>query len=758
LKLIQLKKAKKILIKGLVQGVGFRPFIFRTASKFGLNGTVENRNDGVIIEVEGDESLIEGFVNHIRHEAPPASYIESVQSFPLEYQSFNGFTIIPSSNVSDEITLISPDIAVCKDCLDDMRSQQHRLDYPFINCTNCGPRFTIIKKLPYDRVNTTMDPFPMCDTCREEYSNVLDRRFHAQPVACHSCGPVYTLYEKSFKTEELSLILRRLQELLDNDGIIAIKGMGGYFLSCDACSKNAVEKLRKLKNREGKPFAVMFADKQTLQAYAFADSSELQSITSWQRPILLLRKKKDLAWGVTNGFSTIGAMLPYMPFHYLMFEKIRQKVLVLTSGNFSDEPILIDDAQALEKFLPVYDAVLSYNREIFNRVDDSIVTVINKKTRLIRRSRGYAPVPVKLEQNVDGIVAAGAELVNSFCLGKGDKAFLSQHIGDLKNLETYQFYIESFNRFKDLFRVEPTLFVADLHPDYLSTRFADQSGLPVLKVQHHHAHIASCMAEHGLYEKLIGVAFDGVGLGDDGMIWGGEFLVCDLSAYERLSHFEYQQMPGGDKATLNPWRMAVSYLFDIYGKSLIDLDLPFLQQVQRNELQVVVQMLEKNINCPLTSSAGRLFDAVAGLTGLCMFSDFHAEAPMRLEGAISGKSEDMYKVESGEIIHVNPMIRQIVADLQNNVPVSGISLKFHNTIIEIIRMGVNSVSKKTGLKKVVLSGGTFQNRYISERIEKKLQSSGFEVYMNERIPCNDGGIAMGQLAIAAKKRESTRID
>jgi len=471
LKLIQLKKAKKILIKGLVQGVGFRPFIFRTASKFGLNGTVENRNDGVIIEVEGDESLIEGFVNHIRHEAPPASYIESVQSFPLEYQSFNGFTIIPSSNVSDEITLISPDIAVCKDCLDDMRSQQHRLDYPFINCTNCGPRFTIIKKLPYDRVNTTMDPFPMCDTCREEYSNVLDRRFHAQPVACHSCGPVYTLYEKSFKTEELSLILRRLQELLDNDGIIAIKGMGGYFLSCDACSKNAVEKLRKLKNREGKPFAVMFADKQTLQAYAFADSSELQSITSWQRPILLLRKKKDLAWGVTNGFSTIGAMLPYMPFHYLMFEKIRQKVLVLTSGNFSDEPILIDDAQALEKFLPVYDAVLSYNREIFNRVDDSIVTVINKKTRLIRRSRGYAPVPVKLEQNVDGIVAAGAELVNSFCLGKGDKAFLSQHIGDLKNLETYQFYIESFNRFKDLFRVEPTLFVADLHPDYLSITF-----------------------------------------------------------------------------------------------------------------------------------------------------------------------------------------------------------------------------------------------------------------------------------------------
>ncbi len=740
------------MIKGLVQGVGFRPFVYRVANKFRLKGEVENRNDGVIIEIEGVESAINEFVNDIRHNAPPASYIESIHVSPVGIKSFKGFSIIPSTNISDEITLISPDIAVCKDCLDDMRSQQHRLDYPFINCTNCGPRFTIIKNLPYDRVNTTMDMFPMCDTCRAEYSDVLDRRFHAQPVACHSCGPVYTLNEKSVKIEKLALILRRLQELLDDDGIIAIKGVGGYFLACDALSTKAVEKLRKLKNREGKPFAVMFADEQALKEYTFTDEYELQAVKSWQRPIVLLGKKNDLAWSVTKGFPTIGAMLPYMPFHYLMFENIRQKVLVLTSGNFSDEPIFIDDEKALEKFLPDCEAVLSYNREIYNRVDDSIVHVVNQKARLIRRSRGYVPVPIKLEQNADGIVAAGAELVNCFCLGKGNMAFLSQHIGDLKNMETYLFYIESFNRFKDLFRVEPKLFVADLHPDYLSTRFADQSGLPVLKVQHHHAHIASCMAEHGLDEKVIGVAFDGVGLGDDGKIWGGEFFISDLSGYDRLTHFEYQQMPGGDKATLNPWRMAVSYLYSIYGESLMDLDLPFLHQVQEEELNVVIQMLEKNFNCPETSSAGRLFDAVAGLTGLCLFSDFHAEAPMRLEGAIKGRSDEMYNMDSGEIINVKPMIRQIVTDIQKNVPGSEISLKFHNTIVDIIQKIVNSVSKETGLKKVVLSGGTFQNRYISEKIEIKLQLSGLEVYMNEKIPCNDGGIALGQLAIATKKR------
>lgn len=719
---------------------------------FKFRGTVENRNDGVIIEINAIESDIQEFIRYVRNEAPPASYIESVHAFPIHSKIFERFRILESSNVSDDITLVSPDIAVCKDCLIDMKIQAHRIDYPFINCTNCGPRFTIIKQLPYDRRNTTMEPFPMCNICKEEYLDVLDRRFHAQPVACHSCGPSYSLYEKSSKIVDLPIILKRLQYLLDKGGIIAIKGMGGYFLSCDAGNIKAVEKLRKLKNREGKPFAVMFAGVEALQEYAYADAIEIQAITSWQRPIVLLNKKKELAWSVTNGFPTIGAMLPYMPFHYLMFEKIKQQVLVLTSGNFSDEPIIIDDEQARDSFLPVCDAVLSYNRRIFNRVDDSIVHVINQKVNIIRRSRGYAPSPVVLDINVDGIVAAGGELVNCFCLGKGNKAFLSQHIGDLKNLETYQFYIESFYRFKDLFRIEPTLLVADLHPDYLSTRFAEQYGLPVEKVQHHHAHIASCMAEHRLEEKVIGVAFDGTGLGDDGMIWGGEFLLCDLSAYIRLAHFEYQPMPGGDKATLNPWRMAVSYLYDIYGKSLIDLDLPFIQKIEREELQVVLQMLEKNINCPKTSSAGRLFDAVAGLTGLCLFSDFHAEAPMRLEGAITGKSENVYEMEPGEVIRVKPMIRQIVTDIQNGISVSEISLKFHNTIVEIIQSVVKLLEKKTGIKKVVLSGGTFQNKFISGEVEVKLKSAGFEVYMNEKIPCNDGGIALGQLAIAATRR------
>ena len=750
-----LEKTKIIFIKGLVQGVGFRPFIYRTAKEFGLKGTVENRNDGVRIMVTGSISMISGFKDHIRLNAPAASIIETIDSKPLDFIFFPDFKIIKSTNVSDEITLVSPDIAVCHECLEDMKTQEHRLDYPFINCTNCGPRFTIVKQLPYDRMSTTMDVFTMCDKCREEYENVLDRRFHAQPIACRTCGPRYKLFEKDTETAGLISILSRLRILLDKGGVVAVKGIGGFFLSCDANNQRAVEKIRKLKNREGKPFAVMFSDEQTLQEYAFLNQKELELISSWQRPIVLLRKKKDLAIGVTMGFPTIGAMLPYMPFHSLLFEKIKQRVLVLTSGNLSEEPIVIDNNSALEEFLPGCDAVLTYNRDIYNRVDDSILNVINNKMRIIRRSRGYVPAPILLKQNVEGIVAAGAELVNCFCLGKGNKGFFSQHIGDLKNLETYQFYQESFNRYKNLFRIEPTMFVVDFHPDYLSTRFADQSGLPLIRVQHHHAHIASCMAEHGLDEKLIGVAFDGVGLGDDGNIWGGEFMLCDLKGYERVSHFDYQAMPGGDMATLNPWRMAISYLYSLYGDSFLKLDLPFIQKIKRNELKIVVQMLKNNINCPKTSSTGRLFDAIAALTGLCLYSDFHAEAPMRLESVISDKPDDsFYEFEIGKTISVNPMIRQIVLDLQQCVPVAEISQKFHNTMVEVIQKLIKSISETSGLKKVVLSGGTFQNKYLLEKVENKLKMEGFNVFVNEKTPCNDGGIALGQLVIAAKKRES----
>ncbi len=747
-----MEKSINIRIKGLVQGVGFRPFVYRIADNHGLKGRVENRNDGVIINVAGDENVLNSFINDLKTKAPPASEIHSLEVHSTNKKAFTDFQINKSKNISEEITLVSPDIAVCMECLEDMKVQKHRIDYPFINCTNCGPRFTIIKSLPYDRPETTMSIFPMCEKCCSEYSNVLDRRFHAQPVACSNCGPKYSLHLNGNIIEDQGLIIKTMRALLKEGKVIAVKGMGGYFLACDALNQEAVRKLREGKNREGKPFAVMFPDLETIEKYAFIDEDEKKWLTSWKRPIILLRKKNELARDVCLDFSTIGSMLPYMPFHYLLFEENQFNALVFTSGNIADEPIVIDDKSALQIFLPVYDAVLSYNREIFNRVDDSVGMIVNHSERIIRRSRGYAPSPVHLDLDVDGIIAVGAELVNSFCVGKGKQAFLSQYIGDLKNLETFEFFRESMTRYKNLFRIQPQLMVCDLHPDYLSSKYAAQAGLPLMEVQHHHAHIASCMAEYKLDEKVIGVAFDGVGLGDDGHIWGGEFFICDLNEYRRLNHFEYVMMPGGDQATLHPWRMAVSYLYHTFGTDFLDLDLPFLRSVDKKELELVIQMLGKKINSPLSSSAGRLFDAVAALAGLCSHSSFHAEAPMRLESTIMEASGERYDfINKGSISFV-PMIKEIVNDIQHGISAEEISAKFHNTIIELILEICNQLRAEESVRKVVLSGGTFQNRYILERVERKLMANGFEVYAHKKIPSNDGGIALGQIAIAAKRR------
>ncbi|MEA1897454.1 MAG: carbamoyltransferase HypF [Bacteroidota bacterium] len=747
-----MKKSINIRIKGLVQGVGFRPFVYRIAGKHGLKGRVENRNDGVIIDVVGEENALNSFIEDLKTNTPPASEIHSVEIQNSNNTTFTDFQISKSKNISEEITLVSPDISVCKECLEDMKIQEHRIDYPFINCTNCGPRFTIIRSLPYDRPETTMSVFPMCEKCSSEYCNVLDRRFHAQPVACSNCGPKYSLNFNGKKIEDQNLILKTMRTLLKEGKVIAVKGMGGYFLACDALNQEAVRKLREGKNREGKPFAVMFPDMETIEKYAYIDEDEKRWISSWQRPIILLRKKKALARDVCVGFSTIGSMLPYMPFHYLLFEGNQFDALVFTSGNIIDEPIVIDDNRAIQLFLPIYDAVLTYNREIFNRVDDSVGMIVNHSERIIRRSRGYAPSPIHLDLDVDGLIAVGAELVNSFCVGKGKQAFLSQHIGDLKNLETYEFFRESMSRFTNLFRVQPQLMVCDLHPDYLSSKFAAQAGLPVMEVQHHHAHIASCMAEYKLDEKVIGVAFDGVGLGDDGRIWGGEFFICDLKEYRRLNHFEYVMMPGGDQATLHPWRMAVSYLYHTFGTDFLDMDLPFLKSVDKKELELVIQMLEKKINSPLSSSAGRLFDAVAALTGLCNHSSFHAEAPMRLETMIKDASGERYDFINNGSISFVPMIKKILKDIHHGISVEEISAKFHNTIIEMILEVCNQLRAEENVRKVVLSGGSFQNRYILERLERKLLADGFEVFAHKKLPSNDGGIALGQIAIAAKRR------
>ncbi len=750
-------KAYHIQVRGLVQGVGFRPFIYRIALSNNLTGWVENRNDGVLIHVEGNELDIKKFLSDFKQKAPPVSKIQSIKKTAAEFTGLPGFEIVKSSDVSGEITEISPDIAVCSDCLQDMKQQPHRINYPFINCTNCGPRFTIIKDLPYDRHKTTMSEFRMCKECEREYNDILDRRFHAQPVACKECGPWYRLMVNGKSYTDITTIVQQISSMIENGKIIAIKGLGGFFIACDALNEKSVERLRKVKDRDGKPFAVMFGSLETLKEFASLNAEEEKEITSWRRPIVLLESKKPLAKDVSVGFHTVGAMLPYMPFHHMLFDHLTIPAIVLTSGNISEQPILIDNDTAAEKLSGRIDALLDYNREIYNRTDDSVVMVVNDTVRPVRRSRGFVPAPIHLAMDVDGILATGAELVNCFCLGKGDQAIMSQHIGDLKNLETYEFFRETILQFQKLFRLAPDMVVCDMHPDYLSTRYAEESGLEVSRVQHHHAHIASCMAEYNLDEKVIGVSMDGIGYGDDGNIWGGEFLVCDLADYARPFHFEYVPMPGGDKATEEPWRMAVAYLYTCFGDEFLNLDLPFLKQIDDSAIRLVIQAIDKKINTPLTSSAGRLFDTIAAMTNICTRSDFHAEAPMRLESAIDPYITGQYDFIFSEEISFRETIRGIVKDIRKNLPVSHIAAKFHNTIISAIFAAVSELTDKTGIHKIALSGGTFQNRYILERVEKKLSGTGLTVYSPREVPVNDGGIALGQLVVAAKRRSKSCV-
>jgi len=743
-----------IEVKGLVQGVGFRPFIYRLAIEHGLKGWVKNTNKNVLVCINTNETTLKRFIKEIQSKSPPASDIISINHTKTKSEIFSDFRIIASSDISDEITEVSPDIAVCDDCLEDMKIQEHRISYPFLNCTNCGPRFTIIRDLPYDRANTTMSGFTMCETCRSEYYDAGDRRFHAQPVACNNCGPEYELIIQDNHIRGINKILKQTANLIDTGKIVAIKGQGGFHLACNALNEEAVDRLRKSKYREGKPFAVMFRDVESIKKYALLNSIEEQEIILWRRPIVILKAKKSLAYPVSSGLKTIGCMLPYMPFHYQLFELLKTPVIVLTSGNLSDEPIIIDNKSAVKILRPITDAVLIYNRDIYNRTDDSVVMVVNETPRMLRRSRGYVPNPIRLKFDVNGILATGAELVNCFCLGKGNYAILSQHIGDLKNFETYTFYTESIDHFQKIFRMKAELIAHDMHPDYLSTKWAIEAGLKKTAIQHHHAHIASAMAEHGLDEKVIGVSFDGTGYGDDDNIWGGEFLISDLNDYSRYTHFEYKPMPGGDMVTYEPWRMAVSYLYSIYGEDFLDFKLPFLRNIDKEKLRIVVQMLGDKLNSPLTSGAGRLFDAIAALLNICTQSEFHAEAPMRLESAIIHGIKDSYPFSTGKTIGFSDTFKSVLDDIRKGTSEGIISAKFHNTIIKVVEKTVNSIRQETGLKKVILSGGTFQNRYLLANLEPALRNFGFDVYAHSLIPCNDGGIALGQLAIAAKRRES----
>ncbi len=764
--MMKINSAKSIHISGLVQGVGFRPFVYRLAVANHICGWVENGNDGVRIHAEGPDENLNKFIAGLSALAPAASRIMDIT---VESASLEGsliFQINKSGDYSDKVTEISPDIALCEDCLADMKSQAHRINYPFVNCTNCGPRFSIIKGLPYDRPKTTMEPFKMCDLCKKEYTDVLDRRFHAQPVACNNCGPHYELILGDAKLSGIEDVLKESARLINSGKILAIKGVGGFHLACDATNEKAVGLLRQRKNREGKPFAVIFKNLAEINRFMEVSKQEEEALVSWQRPIVILKNRSDtlnLAESVSNGFVTTGVMLPYMPVHYLLFERLDAPAMVLTSGNLSDEPVMIDNIEALKSLGSVADAFLVYNREIYNRTDDSVMMSAGKHNRLIRRSRGFAPSPINLSINTDGIFAAGAELVNCFCLGKDMKAIMSQHIGDLKNLETLEFYSESVSRFLDLFRVKPALVACDLHPDYLSSRFAEEfssryGNIPLIRVQHHHAHIAACMAEHGLDEKVIGISMDGTGLGTDGHTWGFEILLCDLLNFDRKSHLEYVPQPGGDAVISEPWRMALSYLYQYIDHDPERLKLPFMEGLPSEKIRIIIAALENKINTPLTSSAGRLFDAVASMTGICNYSSFHAEAPMRLENIIDVNEHGIYDFHSGSTIDPGPMIQGIVGDLGKGVPVEKISARFHRTIVEIILRIAESLRNENNINKVVLSGGTFQNRFLLSEAEERLQKKEFQVFTHRLLPSNDGGIALGQLVIAAKKREEGKPD
>lgn len=745
-------KSYIIKITGLVQGVGFRPFIYILAEKFNLKGWVENRNDGVLIKINADKKAAHNFIKEIKKQAPLASSIKNITISETCFENFKTFFIKKSESSSDDITEVSPDIAVCNACLEDIKLQKHRIDYPFTNCTNCGPRFTIITDLPYDRINTTMAEFEMCDTCKNEYTDIYNRRFHAQPVACNNCGPHYTLYYRCNFYNKINDILDIASYLTEAGKIIAVKGLGGYHLMCDAKNEDAVNKLRLLKNRESKAFAVMVKDTETAKKYAYVSKTEENILTSWQKPILLLKTKKQLAGSVTNGLSNVGIMLPYMPFHYLLFERLKTDTVVMTSGNLTDEPVITDNNKAFKTFDDKADAVITHNRKIHNRADDSVGIVINDNFRLLRRSRGFAPSPVITDLNTEGIFAAGSEYVNCFCIGKGNQAIMSQHIGDLKNYETFDFYKESYELYKRLFRFKPKIIVADLHPDYLSGKFAENlhKQFPeskLIKVQHHHAHIVSCMAEYGLNKKVIGIAFDGVGLGDDGNIWGGEFFFCDLSGYKRFSHFEYIKVAGGDKVSSEPWRSAASYLYHYFDEDVFDNSELFGKKIHGKKLKMYLQLLKNDFNTYKISSAGRLFDAVSSLLGIVQIAGYHAEAPMKLESIVSANIGDFYNFEITKDISFKKTFEGIIYDLKNNVDISVISAKFHNTIIEVIVRMSEIMKQESGINKVVLSGGTFQNKYLLTKTENRLSEIGFEVYSQKNIPSNDGGIALGQLII-----------
>jgi hydrogenase maturation protein HypF len=772
---------RQIEVSGIVQGVGFRPYVYRLATGRHLSGTIRNTTAGVTIEIQGPAHTVQDFIEHLPTEAPPLARITSLVVYDIACLAAHigddqDFRIIHSHEGEEVRTLISPDVAVCADCLRELFDpNDRRYRYPFINCTNCGPRFTIIRDIPYDRPSTSMAKFLMCPECLAEYEDPLDRRFHAQPNACWQCGPRVELWDKSGITIECRNPIAEAASGLHAGLVVAVKGLGGFHLAVDATNTAAVTLLRQRKGRVEKPFAVMVPDFEAAEEICEVDDGARAVLQSIERPIVLL--KKSLGWGkqlseisseVAPFNRYLGIFLPYTPLHYLLFAEGGFKALVMTSGNLSEEPIAIDNREAIERLNGLADFFLVHNRDILLRSDDSVVRIAGGITRQLRRSRGFVPVPVFLKDDQPSVLAVGGEMKNTICLTKGKHAFLSQHVGDLENVESYNFFHEAVQHLERILEIRPEIIAFDLHPDYFSTQWAlQQTGVKFVGVQHHHAHIASCMAENRLEGRVIGFALDGTGYGADGNIWGGEALIAGYDNFERAAHFEYVPLPGGAAAIREPWRMAVSYLAHHFGREfmkqeLLKLDITFTRQLSRPKVDFLLRMMEQDVNSPLTSSCGRLFDAVAALVGIRQEVNYEAQAAIELEMAMASPETappekdtayPMQLVPEGEhwIIRTRSMFESLLVDLSRNVSVATISRRFHNGLVEGFVELATLLRKKTALNRVCLSGGTFQNIYLSERLEARLAESGFEVFAQKEVPSGDGGLSLGQALVAAAK-------
>ena len=766
------RERAKLIVRGAVQGVGFRPFVYRLATEMNLTGWVANTTQGVFIEVEGAHETLEKFLLQIEKEKPSLAVIQSLETSFLDPIGYKSFEIRHSDESGNKTALMLPDIATCADCLHEIFAPNNRRYlYPFTNCINCGPRFTIIEALPYDRPNTAMKKFTMCSACQKEYDDPHDRRFHAQPNACPSCGPHLELWEvKGNVLSKYHEALLQAAKVIREGKILALKGIGGFQLLVDSRNEEAVARLRIRKHREEKPLALMYPSLKAIRTDCRVSALEERLLLSPESPIVLLERKTEVlhpqssirnpqsatrgerSRTIAPGNPCLGVMLPYSPLHHLLLRELEFPI-VATSGNLSDEPICIDEHEALKRLGSIADAFLVHDRPIVRHVDDSVARVMLEREQVLRRARGYAPLPIHLKETLPKILAVGAHLKNTVALSVGNGVFISQHIGDLETKEAHSAFHRVIADFQRLYETKPEYVACDLHPDYLSTKYAQELGTPVISVQHHFAHVLSCMVENELQPPVLGVSWDGTGYGLDGTIWGGEFLLVNEKSFDRVAHFRPFRLPGGGASIKQPRRTALGVLYEIFGESVFEQkDLIPVQNFSKSELALLQQMLEKDLNAPITTSAGRLFDAVAAIIGLRQQVNFEGQAAMELEFAIQPAIAEAYPFEvqqnAKSIVDWQPLILEILKDIQRRQALGIISAKFHNTLAEIIV----DFARTIGEQKIVLTGGCFQNKYLTERTVRRLMEEGFRPYWHQRIPPNDGGIALGQVLAAVRAK------